>query len=294
LQKTGGLMLGPQDSTLLKGSQTSAETWNIPYRVLNADLLAQTYPAFQLPPHFGGIEEQRAGYLYPEKAIATCLRLAQAQGAELRTNEPLLSWKAQSDGFLLKTAQGDYQCEKLILSTGAWLSEWLAELNLPLQVTRQTLFWFETPQPNPFALGKFPIFLLEYQPDHYLYGFPDEGEGFKLAVHVPGQPIQPDRLAESQVTETEVADMLALAHPFFPALKPRLVKSAVCMYTNTPDGHFLIDTHPEFSKLWYVSPCSGHGFKFASALGETVADWVISGQPAAELNLFRNRPGRFL
>jgi sarcosine oxidase len=289
--QTGGLMMGPADGTLTSGARRSAETWGLPHRLFSAPELRTVYPAFALPDHFEALAEPRAGILYPERCIETCLQLALTAGADLYFDTPLHSWQARDGGFVLETAQGSLCAEKLVFATGAWLSALVPDLALPLQVTRQVLYWFETPEPNPFASGQFPIFLLEYAPEHFLYGFPDQGQGLKVALHVSGDLQDPDRLSQT-VSAAETEAMRQLLRCFLPAARPELRQSAVCMYTNTPDGHFLIDTHPEYPDCWLLSPCSGHGFKFASALAEQLASGVLEQRLSPALQLFRRtRPG---
>jgi sarcosine oxidase len=290
LLQTGGLMLGKPDSTLIQGSRESAERYGIAHEILSQDEIKSRYPAFTLPADMVGLYEQRAGLLYPEKCISSYLELAQRAGAEILTNQTLLNWKREGSGFVLQTSEAELRCEKLVIACGAWTGSLLPELALPLQVTRQVLFWFETPAPNPFAIGQFPIFLLEYGPEEFLYGFPDQGEGFKIAQHLPGRPLDPDLLSQS-VEPAEIEQMTEFLARFFPACSSKhpvkLNQTAVCMYTNTPDGHFLIDRHTEHESLWLVSPCSGHGFKFASALGDVLARAVLADRPAPELDFFR-------
>jgi sarcosine oxidase len=281
LLKTGGLMIGAPQSELILGSRQSAEKHGIDHHMLTAAEIKAAYPAFEIPSDWIALKENRAGLLYPEKCIETYLDLAQNAGSELHTNEPLLNWKATNQGFVLETELGQYQSKKLVFCSGAWIGSLLPELTLPLKVTRQVLFWFKTPTPNPFALSSFPIFLLEFGKDKHLYGFPDQGAGFKVALHIPGHALKPDQLTQS-VEKNEILEMETYLKQFF-GTTLKLKETAVCMYTNTPDGHFLIDRHPQHPNLWIMSPCSGHGFKFASALGELVAQGLVTNQMPSEL-----------
>lgn len=284
---TGGLMIGPPDCRLLTGSRESAERYRIPHRLYSAAEAMAQYPGFELPGDYQVLEETRAGILYPERCISTCLSLAQAAGADLHYGQALQAWYSVGSGYKLQTNQDHYTAEQLVFCAGAWLPALMPELELPLTVTRQVLYWFDTPQPNPFAWGSLPVFLIEFAPDTCLYGFPDQGEGFKVALHVPGSPMHPQALSEQTVQPEELEQMRVLLQRFFPKALEQLRQSAICMYTNTPNGHFLIDQHPQFSGVWLVSPCSGHGFKFASALGVLLARTVLERQLPPELALFR-------
>jgi glycine/D-amino acid oxidase-like deaminating enzyme len=131
--------------------------------------------------------------------------------------------------------------------------------------------------------------LWEFAPRRFFYGFPDLGSGVKLALHHEGQATTADSVRRD-VTPEEIAEMGATMRPFFPELGHDVLKTAVCIYTNTRDEHFLIDTHPEHRQVLIVSPCSGHGFKFSSAIGEVVRDLVTEGKTRFDLALFRHRP----
>lgn len=286
LTLTGGLMIGPADGELVTGCLDSARQFELEHELLSGDILHQRTPAFKLPEGFAAVAEPRTGYLHPERCIKAQLALARQAGVQIVAPSEVLSWEALDQGFLIHTAEASHQVKKLVISAGAWLGRLVPELQLPLQVTRQTLFWFDTPAPELFGLGTFPVFLLEYTPGRYLYGFPDDGSGFKVAIHAPGETLDPDTLASQTVTDAEIADMQALLMEYLPQAVGPVVKTAVCMYTNTPDHHFLIDTHPQHQDLLLVSPCSGHGYKFAAVVGEIVADWALGLAQRQDLSLF--------
>lgn len=286
LQQTGGLMMGPQGSTLYEGALRSAQLYTLPHQLRTAAEIQAQWPGFVLPAEMRAVQEPRTGYLYPEKAIAAQLRLAQQAGADIRTETQVLGWKKEAGGYAVQTQNETYHAEKLVFTAGAWLGKLVPELALPLQITRQTLFWFQPLEPALFQPGAFPVFVMEYRPGQYLYGFPDEGQGFKIARHVPGAPLNPEDLPDEQVSGAEVDAMRGILLHFFPAANGPLKQTAVCMYTLTPDHHFLIDWHPEEAGILLVSPCSGHGFKFSAVIGELIADFCQRGQSDFDLSLF--------
>jgi sarcosine oxidase len=220
--------------------------------------------------------------LFPEKCIAS--HLQRAAGATLRFDERVLNWKAHGSSVEVATDRSAYHAAKLVLSAGSWLKELVPEL--PLAVERQVLFWFASSQPELFAPHRCPIHLWEYTPGKYFYGFPDLGNGVKVAGHHEGEMTHPDKI-DRAVSAQEVTHTQQLVAPFLPTLTGPCLESVVCMYTNTPDEHFLIDHHPSCPQVLLVSPCSGHGFKFSSAIGEVVADLVEKGQSSFDLSLFR-------
>lgn len=288
-EQTGGLMLGAPECEVVAGARRSAELHGLAHEVMGAADVMSRYPVFQLPADTLGVLEPRAGVLAPEKAIAAALQVARTHGATIRVDEPMQSWSAGRDAVTVTTAAGTYHAARLILSVGAWASEALTPLALPLTVQRNVLYWFSTAgHPGQFAPGRFPIFLYEMEPGITLYGFPDTGDGIKVALHHYGEASDPDALRRT-VSDSEVSFVRSLIERCLPKANGSLRKSAVCMYTNVPDGHFIIDRHPEHPSVIIASPCSGHGFKFASVIGEILADMAADRRVAFDMSLFSAR-----
>ena len=287
LWRTGGLMLGPPDSALVTGARRSAEIHQLPHRILSAPQIRRQFPAFDPPASMVAVWEPRAGVLLPELAIQTQLEFAARAGAILRFNEPVLKWEAFHEGVRVHTAAGIYSASRLVIASGAWLDSLAPELRLPLSVERQVLCWFE-PKSNPedFLPAVCPIYICEHAPRRFFYGFPDLGDGVKIGVHHEGAHADPDHL-DRIVKPSEIEGARGLLEAFLPRAAGCLKATAVCMYTNTPDEHFLVDCHPRFPQVLIVSPCSGHGFKFAPVIGEIVAGLVQGRTPPFDLNLFR-------
>jgi sarcosine oxidase len=292
LHQTGGLMLGPPDGAVVAGALASARQHALPYEELSAAEVVRRFPGFRPTVDMVGVWEPRAGWLAPERAIAAHLALAARHGAELRTNEPALRWRAGGGGGAgveVTTAYGTYAARRLVLAAGAWTRALLGPaLDLPLVVERVVQHWFRPARATDlFAPGRFPIFICEYAPGLAWYGFPDAGDGVKAALHHHGElGVDPDALRRD-VGPDEVAYVRALLRTFMPAADGPLAESAVCMYTNTPDEHFVIDAHPGHPEVVIASPCSGHGFKFSSAIGELVAELATEGRTAFDLTPFR-------
>ena len=291
LRETGGLMIGPPGGSLVSGALLSARTHHLPHQVLETAELAGRFPTLRPEPGTVAVWEPRAGALIPEACIAAHLEQATRAGATLATGEPALSWRSTADGIEVVTATARHRAGKLVIAVGAWAARLLPELQLPLTVQRQVLFWFEPARhPEMFAPERFPVFIWEDEPDRFFYGFPDLGGGVKIARHQEGETTDPDRVRR-EVAEAEAAPLRAVIERLIPDAAGRLVESAVCLYTNTPDSHFILDFHPANSDVLIASPCSGHGFKFGSALGEVMADLLLEGRSGFDLALFRL--GRF-
>jgi sarcosine oxidase len=287
LIKTGGLLLGDEQSTVVKGAKLSAETHGIPYEWLDATQIQKRFPAFRPESGTVGVLEKEAGILFPETCITALLQAAAQNGAAIHPNEQVIRITPMQYGIEVATSKSIYRAEKLIVSAGAWLGELMPELQLPLTIRRQVLFWFDNANPAwraYFEPANMPIFIWEYLRDKMFYGFPDLGSGTKLAWHHGGSLIAPDELSQ-EVREGEIDEIRALAVERL-AIEPVFRHSAVCMYTNTPDEDFIIDLHPDHPHIIIASPCSGHGFKFSSLTGKLLGDLALRGHTDFDLSPF--------
>ncbi len=204
----------------------------------------------------------------------------------LRYNEKVLRIDDSGDLIKVETESGVYTARKLIVSAGAWLNSLLPGLHLPLRIERQVLHWFKDENQNDsFTPQQLPIYIWEYEKGKAFYGFPDLGTGMKTALHYGGETVDPDE-ASNQVHAAEINEMGNLLKRFF-NVRPRHQYSATCMYTNTPDEHFIIDVHPTNSNIIIASPCSGHGFKFASVMGKMLMQLATDEPTSFDLSPFQ-------
>jgi sarcosine oxidase len=288
-QPTGGLMIGRPDGTVAGGARRSAETHQLQYESFSAAEVRRRYPALAPAEDMVAIWEPRAGILFPEKCIEAHLAGARRFGAELHFDEPVLDWKAEGEGVRVVTAQGNYQAGQLVIAAGSWTEGLLPGSDLAVSIERQVQFWFEPLRRRElFSPERCPVHLWEYETGRFFYGFPDLGEGVKVAIHHQGQATTPETL-DREIRDADVEAMRQMVRRHLPDADGKLRSAAVCMYTNTADGHFLIDRHPAHPQVVVASPCSGHGFKFSSAVGEVLADLVEGKKPRCELALFRWR-----
>ena len=281
--QTGGLMIGPGDGTLVRGALASATTHRLPHRRLDAGEVARRFPALAPRDDMVAVWEPRAGVLFPEACVRAHLALASRAGAELLTDTPVREWSADGEGFAIMTARGRFHAGALVLAANAWLDRLLPGLRFPLVVTRQPLFWFEPrAHADRFDPARLPIYLWEPEPDRFFYGFPAFGGLVKVAPHGGGAVADPDRV-DREVHASEVEAIRRRLGAYLPDADGRFVRAAVCLYANTPDGHFVIDRHPEHPRVLILSACSGHGFKFSSAVGEIAGDLLLG--PGARFDL---------
>jgi sarcosine oxidase len=268
--RTGGLMIGAPTGELVPGVLASARAHRLPHEVLSADALARRYPQFRADRSMIAVWEGDAGILYPEACIRAFLEGARAAGAELRYGEAVQEWTCGPDGVRVDTTSGRYAGATLVLAAGSGMGELVAELRAHLRVERQVFAHFA-----PAArLDRLPIFCLEEPDGAFYYGFPDLGSGCKVARHHG---------------EADVTELRAFLERRLPQANGELKASEECLYTNTQDFHFLIDRHPRHPEVILASVCSGHGFKFASVMGEIIAGLVEGRACAFDLSLFRMR-----
>ncbi len=284
LLETGVLLVGEPSSELIAGARQSSQEHAVPCESLSHDELRRRYPVLTPAEDAVGLLEPGGGVLFPEACIEAFLAEAQASGADLRFDQPLVSFRATGDAVEVTTGRGTYSAGRLLLAGGAWMPELVP--SLPLAVERQVLHWFEAPDPRPFAPAAFPVFLIEEAGGTLWYGIPDFGHGLKVALHHHGAPITADTL-DRAVHDRDVEPVRRLLRQRLPAADTAPSRSAVCMYTNTPDSHFLIDQHPQAPRVLVASACSGHGFKFASVLGELLADRLTETPSALDLEPFK-------
>lgn len=287
-QQTGGLMMGRPDSAVVAGARRSAEEHRLRHEILCAHDVRLRFPALHPADDMIAVWEPRAGILFPERCVEAHLTLARRRGAELHFDEPVLRWQRDGEGVRVFTNRDEYGAGQLLLTTGSWITSFVAELRLPLTVERQIQFWFEPKSPARFQPDRCPIHIWEHEPGKYFYGFPDLGEGVKVAGHHEGKTVDPDSI-DRVVAPDEVEGMRAIVRRFLPDADGPLRSAVVCMYTNTPDGHFFIDRHPAHPQVLIASPCSGHGFKFSSVVGEVLAELLVKDRTQFDLDLFRAR-----
>ena len=285
--QTGGLMIGPPAGVLVSGARRSAQEHQLPHRLLSAAQLREQFPAFNPTEDEVAVHEPRAGILFPERALQAHLDLAARTGAELQFKNPVLKWEPYQQGVRVTTASGSFTASKLLLSVGPWLSSLTPGLRLPLVVERQVLFWFDPKaQPELLTPERCPIFIWENAPGRFFYGFPDLGEGVKIGVHHQGEAVQPD-CVNREVSSDEIERGQKLLARHLPSAAGCLRSAVVCLYTNTPDEHFLLDYYPACPQVVIASPCSGHGFKFSAAIGEIATAMLMHEPVKFDLRLFK-------
>lgn len=301
LQITGGLIICSAPDSLARHTQAffqntcdAAKKYDIKHDILSAKEIRNRFPQFSVSDDEIGYYEYDAGIMRPERIVERQLQLARRLGCDLRTDEKLINFSETTGGVTVRTDKNTYTCEKLILSVGPWLNQTVLDKSYQsiFKIYRQVLYWFDVSDAyKDFAPPAFPIFIWESKPDkNGIYGFPavdgPEG-GFKIAFEQYDQSCLPDSV-NREVSKNEIESMFKnYVAPNFPQVKNTCVKSAICLYTVTPDGAFVIDWLASSKNIVLCSPCSGHGFKHSPAIGECLADLVLTGKSQIDLTSFK-------
>ncbi len=283
LVTTGSLDGGVEDGAVFQGALRSARQHGLAHEVLDGAAVAARFPAYALPAAHRLVFQPEGGFVLSEQAIVAHVEAAQALGAEIHARERVLRWEAVGDGVAVVTDRGRYAARRLVLTAGAWMGE-VAPLLAGLAVPeRQVLAWLQPRDPALFAPERFPVCNLELPEGRY-YGLPVHGvPGFKLGrYHHLGEAVAPDG-DWREVGPRDEAVLREFAARYFPAGAGPVMALRACLFTNTPDEHFLLDLHPEHPQVVLASPCSGHGYKFCSVIGEILADLAADGGTRHEI-----------
>lgn len=280
---TGLLYAGPPGNDLLQRIREAAQQYQISLEEWDSAELKQRFPQFTLPANAEIMFEPEAGFLYPDKAIEVMIALSIQAGATIRQQCPVLSWEADELGVKVFTEHETFTADKLIITAGPWAGAVIPRVQAHLQITQQTLAWYTPPADVPQNAQQFPCWLIaeESVPGAY-YGFPaipNHGpNGWKIAHHHAGKPTHPDEINRT-INEKELATLGKFMQQYLGVSEDALIATKTCLYSYSPDEHFVIDLlpdqHQRVSVAWGFS---GHGFKFTSVVGEILADLSMYGK----------------
>ncbi|MCA9040501.1 MAG: N-methyl-L-tryptophan oxidase [Planctomycetaceae bacterium] len=277
-EQCGLFLSGPPDGETIQGANLARKLHQIPLETVDASEYADRFPGYKMPEDHSVVFEPVAGFLRVEETVRAHLDEAQEAGATLKFESAVRSWQPEQNQFLVTTDQEEFIARKLLITAGAWASDLLQGINVPLQVRRKVLCWHPVQSASYNLAGGAGCFFFE-MPYGLFYGFPSlDGQTLKLAEHTGGNDIShPETLVREEL-EGDGTSVSNFVTNCLPELSPQSVRQAVCMYTMTPDHHFLIDEHPDHPGLYFGAGFSGHGFKFTSVIGEVFADLISSGK----------------
>jgi sarcosine oxidase len=291
LTPAGLVISGPPELTAVSGTKRAARQHGLPLEELTAAEAQRRFPQFRFPPDHQVVFEAAAGYLAVEECMRSCIEQAERHGADLRFQTPVLSWESDERTVIVRTEREEFFGRSLIVAAGPWAARCLDGLSVPLGVVRKFLAWFPVRPEFRDLARRGPTFFFEMG-ERQFYGFPSlDGQTLKMAEHTGGRTVDdPSEVDRSQSLD-DVAPLAAFLKECLPAVDPTPLRHSVCMYTLTPDRHFIIDRHPHFANVALACGFSGHGYKFVSVLGDVLAELALTGRTSAPIGFLRiDRP----
>lgn len=284
---TGSVDAGAPGSSIFQGALKSSELHGLPHQVMDGAELHRRFPGYGLPRTMQCLYQPDGGFLLPERCNVAHVTQALARGAEVHCREPVLEWGTAGGRAWVRTARARYEAGRLVICAGSWASKLVPELAGLAVPERQVVAWLQPIHPEHFDMGAFPVFNLEVEEGRY-YGFPSFlVPGFKFGkYHHLGEQVDPDTVdREPQPKDEEL--LRAFAQRYFPdGAGPTLMLKG-CLFTNSPDRHFILDLHPAHPEVAIAAGFSGHGYKFCSVVGEIMADLAQRGETGHDIEFFR-------
>ena len=284
---TGSVRAGPPESPYFQNAMKACDLHDIPYEILTGPETNKRFPGYQFPEEISSIYQADGGFLLPERCIVDHVRAAQEVGAEVHSQETVLDWEPQGEGVRVRTNRETYTAERLVVTAGAWAAKLAPQVAKYAVPERQVLGWFQPERPDLFLPESFPVFGVLVEEGHY-YGFPSYSvPGFKIGrSHHLQQQVDPDNM-DREVHAKDEEVLRQFTSRYFPLAAGPVLSLKTCIFTNTPDEHFIIDTLPSHPQVSVAAGFSGHGFKFASVIGEIMADLAQNGETGHDISLFR-------
>ena len=281
--RVGTLELAGPGQSHARRAKASADEHGIAFEWLNPDEIRRRFPQFVVGDDWESGYGSDAGFLDVNTALHAFGDQARSLGVEIREHEAVEGWGATDQGVWVGTRHGRYSADRLIVTAGAWSGRIMAELGPPLRILRKTLFWFDVEPAADYEEGAFPVFIIDHEGWEF-YGFPRFGQpGVKAANHAGGTETTPESVVRS-VSEAEMGEIGTFAASVIRGATGQVLNATTCLYTSTPDEDFVIDRHPSHANVVFGAGFSGHGFKFASAIGEHLVQ--LSAGEVESLPLF--------
>lgn len=287
LHLTGLIEIGPPQGMIIPGILESASRFHLPIDRLTMQEAENRFPLIRGESSWNAVLERDAGYLCVEACVDAHLKSAKRRGSLLQFDEPVLGWKSTKHGVSVETAKATYSADRLVITAGPWAGQWLSRYGVQLQVLRKHLYWYRTGADGFHETAGFPCFFFE-TPGGCFYGFPERDSlGLKVARHSGGQRVvvSEDGSHPRDAEDQRLVENFLREH--LPAVSLELTRTEGCYYTMSPDEHFIVDRLPDAPQVTYVAGLSGHGFKFASVLGEMAAQMATDREPPFDIEFLK-------
>lgn len=285
-----GLMLaGPPDGEAIPGARLAASRYGVTLEDIPRDQFPARLPGFRIPEEFDVVIEPEAGYLEVEACVATHIEQARRGGATLKTGETVRNWSSDGRTVRVETDSETYEAASLIITAGPWSEQVLQSLGVPLRVVRKPMFWLPVESSDYDLTAGTPAFYYE-RPDGIFYGLPSlDGRLIRISEHSGGDEVADPSLVDRTIHQRDVTAIQQFVQSALPGVNPDYARHAVCLYTHSPDDHFLVDHHPAHENVVYGAGFSGHGFKFTSVLGQALAELAIDGRTDLPIDFLSHR-----
>lgn len=294
LKQVGGLDIGTPDALAMDGIRETYVATGVPYEELSRDEIAHRYPQFNIPEGTVGLYQAEYSLLAADRCVAALAAQARLAGADIREGVEVCSIGPSGEGVTIRTGDGEIHADRVVIAAGSWMRPLLGALgvSIPLRVLKEQLAFFRPANPADFEPGNLPLMIHRFPGTTSLGSvFPIfEHTGVKIMIDRIGPEVEPND-PDRSIDPVSLERLRAYAVDLLPGLTGEVIEAVSCRYTMTPDEDFVIDRHPEHPQIVIVSTCSGHGFKFAVAIGRIIGQLVISGQTAFDISRFRiDRP----
>jgi sarcosine oxidase len=278
LHITGSIDGGPENGPVFSGALRSSQQHGLPYEVMDGTELSRRFPGYRLPREIQCLYQPEGGFLLPERCNLAHINAALAAGAQVRYREPVIEWGVTGGHCWVRSLRGRHEAGRLVIAAGPWASKLVPELAELAVPERQVLAWLQTSRPERFTPEVFPVFYIELEEGRY-YGFPSFlVPGFKFGrYHHRQERVDPDRMNREPDSEDERL-LRMFAERYFPDAAGPTLMLKTCLFTNSPDEHFILDLHPNHPEVALAAGFSGHGYKFCSVVGEIMADLAQKGE----------------
>lgn len=289
--QTGGLDFGPSDDLMLQNTFDSVRAANIPHESLTSQEASKRFPQFRFDDDWKILYQPDSGLVAPSKTVKAQVRLAEQSGAKILANTPVHTVNVEKNSVEVKTAAGTFTAGKIVITAGAWAKWVLAPLGLDLPLTplRCQEAYFRGNPPTDYEIGRFPVFIAHVKSrfdGQTFYGLPSfENSGVKIGLH-SGPPVNHPSEIDYTPDEDVIRKVRNFSQQHIPNGNGDLVFARICLYTMTPDEHFIIDRHPEYPHVVFAAGFSGHGFKFTPLVGSILSDLALEGKTEHNISLF--------
>jgi sarcosine oxidase len=289
--RAGGFDFGAPDAFGLREIGDNYAALGIAFDALDAAEIRYRFPQFNPPEDSIGFYQADYSLLAADDCVRAMAEQAVAHGAHLNQNETVIGVEPTVNGVRVATSANTYEADRVVLCAGSWMLPILQTLgiNVQLQVSREQVVFMAVKNPAEYSLGRFPLALQRYANSRSL------GSAFPIFNHTApkfmvdriGTPVAPED-PDRPINQDQLDITVDWAKQLMNGLTGDIVEVVSCRYTMTPDEDFILGTHPQYTQIVLASPCSGHGFKFASVIGDILTDLALTGNTAHDIGRFKH------